>query len=184
MVKIGFTEREVEQRAADLSNSTNVPTPFIIEAYFCSKNFRVDEQLVHEKLHDYRLNKGREFFNLSIEKSTDLIQNILGMEPFYIGDYLVKLREQKERERLEQERLEKEVLENERLEKEAQENERLEQKRLEKEQIGMVISVDESHNRFCPNCKRLISSPSSSSMSDYALYWRDKKCPKCHSKLV
>ena len=64
LYKIGFTERDIVERIAELSSSTGVPTPF--EPLFALQvsNPTTAERLCHETLAPYRYNESREFFRL------------------------------------------------------------------------------------------------------------------------
>jgi len=64
IVKIGYTNREVEDRTRELSQATGVPRPFQVAAYFYAYHGQVDERKVHKALSENRLPE-REFFNLS-----------------------------------------------------------------------------------------------------------------------
>ena len=55
LLKIGYTEREVEERIKELDSETGVPSPFILEAYCTSKNPRDDESRIHKSLSIYRI---------------------------------------------------------------------------------------------------------------------------------
>ncbi len=81
-LKIGRTSRSPEERAAELSTSSGVPTKFLI-AY---KQFVSDceqvEKLVHKRLNQYRINDDREFFQVCLSEA---IKTILDLsEPFQI----------------------------------------------------------------------------------------------------
>ena len=58
LFKIGFTERNVRKRVNELSNSTGVPTEFIVEVTLTTKNPQQDESKIHKNLSQYRVNKG------------------------------------------------------------------------------------------------------------------------------
>ncbi|EJO9054108.1 GIY-YIG nuclease family protein [Cronobacter sakazakii] len=79
MLKIGMTTISPEARSRELSRSTSIPTPFIIEASFFSKNPALDEKDIHELLHEKRVNDRREFFHCSVEDAISVIQEELGL---------------------------------------------------------------------------------------------------------
>jgi len=68
MVKIGFTEGQLQDRLAQL-NSTGVPSPFDVSACFLVKNPTKTEKQIHSILDNYRNNQNREFFELSPQKA-------------------------------------------------------------------------------------------------------------------
>lgn len=69
IVKIGFaggsTISDLEKRLKDLY-STGVPASFIINYAIVVENKRV-EKLLHDIFADYRINQGREFFNVGLK---------------------------------------------------------------------------------------------------------------------
>ena len=69
LLKIGYTSRPPEERCAELSSATGVPTPFKIAYQKAVSNGQVSEQKIHSFLNQYRKNKTREFFELSTEKA-------------------------------------------------------------------------------------------------------------------
>lgn len=76
MVKIGATTKKPSKRCLELSSSTSIPTPFNIVYSQPSMNpFKV-ESIVHTILDEYRINKNREFFNVDIDKTINLIKDI------------------------------------------------------------------------------------------------------------
>lgn len=62
MYKIGHTKRSVEARIAELSRSTSVPRSFYLVVALRTYNPRIVELQVHSRLHAYRANVAREFF--------------------------------------------------------------------------------------------------------------------------
>jgi formylglycine-generating enzyme required for sulfatase activity len=83
LLKIGCTERGVEERIAELS-STGVPTPFEIEAIFESADPRQDEQQVHEVFRNHRLANNREFFVMELKPAVRQTISSLGISPCYL----------------------------------------------------------------------------------------------------
>lgn len=77
-VKIGYTNRNPYIRARELSNSTGVPTPFKVYYSRKVKNGKETETILHEKLKNYRVNKKREFFNISPQKAKKILDSIHG----------------------------------------------------------------------------------------------------------
>ena len=81
LVKIGYTCRSAEQRAAELS-TTSVPTPFRV-AY---ESRRVDdvkgvERRVHDKLRNVRVSGRREFFRCTVERARECVVEEVGEAP-------------------------------------------------------------------------------------------------------
>lgn len=73
LVKIGFTERSPEERLAELQG-TGVPTDFVLEYKFLSADPAGDEKKIHTLLDDYRINKKREFFEVSLELAIKTVE--------------------------------------------------------------------------------------------------------------
>ena len=66
LVKIGYTQGSVGKRAKELS-STGVPTPFVVRYIRKTGNCRALEKHVHAYLNQYRVQKKKEFFNVSVK---------------------------------------------------------------------------------------------------------------------
>jgi hypothetical protein len=64
LYKIGQTERPPSYRRDELSRSTSAPTAFEILMYVETEQPREVERLVHDRLNEYRVNEGREFFRI------------------------------------------------------------------------------------------------------------------------
>lgn len=75
LIKIGMTTRDVEERAHELSQSTGVPTPFIVAYEKYVHDCYTGEKIVHSILESegYRVKKNREFFNAPLNKAIDVI---------------------------------------------------------------------------------------------------------------
>ena len=71
-LKIGRAS-EVNQRLDTLS-STSVPFDFQLEYKIPVSDFKKVEKEVHEKLKEYRVNKNREFFEVTVEKARECIE--------------------------------------------------------------------------------------------------------------
>jgi hypothetical protein len=72
-IKIGYTDLTLEKRAQQLSRSTGVPTPFIVEwAFHCFNGAQVEGE-VHRYLEASRVSGNREFFDTSISEARDTI---------------------------------------------------------------------------------------------------------------
>lgn len=90
-LKVGKTNRDVSLRAAELSKSTSMPTPFSIDAYFTSKSTDADERRVHEALSKYRINSNREFFQLSLKEAVEIISTICGPPSYICNRYKAEI---------------------------------------------------------------------------------------------
>jgi len=156
VLKIGCTERPVSERINELSKSTSIPTPFILEAYFNSQNHYVDESNIHKELSEYRINNGREFFKIEIFEAVEIISEIIGSCPFFIGEQLSTHYRKRDAERLENERIKNEEVK--------------------------TSNIKEIY--YCNKCGKFINPPSPNVLSAYALFWRDKCCPVCETKLL
>ena len=69
LLKIGKTTRTPDERAAELSASSNMPTPFMVAYEEEVPDCSVAERLVHQKLAEdgYRVNDSREFFTVPLK---------------------------------------------------------------------------------------------------------------------
>ena len=77
-VKIGYTNRSVEERVKDL-DTTAVPLPFDIYATMCTTKYKEAEILIHHSLERFtnlRIRKSREFFNVSPEIALDIFRDV------------------------------------------------------------------------------------------------------------
>ena len=84
LLKIGYTQRQVEERVNELSNSTSVPESFVIECYFTCENPQGDETRIHQNLLQYRYSKDREFFKVDFNDALAIIKKTLNKEPHFI----------------------------------------------------------------------------------------------------
>ena len=80
IIKIGFTERDIESRVQELSSSTGVPTPFEIEAYYPTEDPIRDEAKVHQMFAEYRI-ENKEFFKLTVEDAVSRMSKIFKLAP-------------------------------------------------------------------------------------------------------
>lgn len=60
--KIGLTRRTSDIRSAELSRSTSSPDQFLVVEDFAVSNCLVAERAIHQRLAEYRINPGREYF--------------------------------------------------------------------------------------------------------------------------
>jgi hypothetical protein len=77
LLKIGFTTRQVEERVAELSTSTGVPGPFVIEGVFPSSNPEQHESAVHEALALARV-ESKEFFRIDLAEAIRKVSAMCG----------------------------------------------------------------------------------------------------------
>lgn len=75
MLKIGLTTREPDQRARELSGSTGVPTPFVIEHSRYVSDCKAVEREIHQRLDRYRVGKNREFFQMTVADATRAVDS-------------------------------------------------------------------------------------------------------------
>lgn len=107
LLKIGFTERDVEERVEEL-NSTGVPVPFEIEAIFGSPNAYEDEQAIHNILDHHRLANNREFFSIEIKEAVQCVIDYLDSEPSFLKSPEL-LMDKEEQETYQQKKIEQEI---------------------------------------------------------------------------
>ncbi|MEX2579933.1 MAG: GIY-YIG nuclease family protein [Verrucomicrobiales bacterium] len=86
-LKIGCTTREPEDRAAEISASTGVPTPF--EVAWCSEaaDCRWAEETLHRNLAVYRTNTTREFFELDLEEAIRQAERAISRSGGHYGGF-------------------------------------------------------------------------------------------------
>ena len=80
LIKIGITERKVEERMRELYSSSAVPLPF--ECYFALevKDAKLVEKKIHHGFDDYRINENREFFEIDPDKAKSILSLVDGVE--------------------------------------------------------------------------------------------------------
>ena len=80
LIKIGITERKVEDRMRELYSSSAVPLPF--ECYFALevKDAKLVEKKIHHGFDDYRINENREFFEIDPDKAKSILSLVDGVE--------------------------------------------------------------------------------------------------------
>jgi hypothetical protein len=67
LLKIGYTERTIDERLQEANLSTWVPQPFLLEFAKFVKQPNAKEQIIHRILAAERVNPRREFFRASVE---------------------------------------------------------------------------------------------------------------------
>lgn len=73
IVKIGLTSYLPEDRAKQLFN-TSVPTPYEVAFRLMTSHPRAVEKKAHELLSDFRINKNREFFEISVKLAIEKVR--------------------------------------------------------------------------------------------------------------
>ena len=83
LLKIGRTSRSPESRAAELSASTGVPTPFIVAYDERVQNSMLAESLIHVELSNigHRLSDSREFFTIPLKDAIAVIRRVCNSLP-------------------------------------------------------------------------------------------------------
>lgn len=67
LVKIGCTDRFPNERVSELSGSTGVPTPFVLEYVAFAEDHEALERYLHSVFHESRVNGLREFFQVPVQ---------------------------------------------------------------------------------------------------------------------
>jgi len=77
VLKIGMTRRSAKIRAGELyDNATGIPEPFEIAHKVKVANCVAAEEIIHKHLKNYRINKSREFFKISLPKAIIIVTKI------------------------------------------------------------------------------------------------------------
>jgi len=76
LVKIGKTKRDPKARAAEISASTGVPTPFDIKWSLQVHDMDKAETDLHSALENHRLSKRREFFRCTPSQAADAAKSL------------------------------------------------------------------------------------------------------------
>jgi hypothetical protein len=84
LVKIGRTERDVQQRVAELSAASGVPAAFVLEAAYPAIDSGAAEAAVHVRLAQFRL-PGREFFRVAVEEASRTVAKVCGLPPYFLS---------------------------------------------------------------------------------------------------
>lgn len=87
-VKIGFTERTVEERIAELEAGAGAPRGLELSYAIATSNPRELEYKIHRKLADRRTWKDKEFFETSPQEAAVVLKFIAKNEGFKIFDEL------------------------------------------------------------------------------------------------
>jgi hypothetical protein len=84
MVKIGHTlKAEAEMRAIELSASTSIPLPFVLEDSWLVEDPLQAETDIHRALSALRVSRGREFFRMDVPSAVAHInEHLYGTDTF------------------------------------------------------------------------------------------------------
>jgi len=77
LLKIGFTNKPIEQRIDQLDSATGVPMPFELEFCVRVENAQDMERRLHAALHEFRVSNQKEFFKLVNEEAIKQILSVL-----------------------------------------------------------------------------------------------------------
>ncbi len=77
MLKIGYTERTVEQRVKEINRATGILEPYGVRALWVVQNAPLAEKTIHNALAEYRVRADREFFELSYQIAFRVVGNIV-----------------------------------------------------------------------------------------------------------
>lgn len=86
LVKIGMTTRSPEKRAKEISSVTGVPIPYVVAYQERVVDCHLAEREIHRRLDYCRVNRDREFFEISIPDAKKVVQEVArecGRIPFY-----------------------------------------------------------------------------------------------------
>ncbi len=86
LLKIGKTTRLSETRANELSKATGVPAEFHVVYEEEFNDVSKAEQLIHSKLDEYRYNRNREFFQLSLKQAIRVVMAVKEAEKASLND--------------------------------------------------------------------------------------------------
>lgn len=75
-VKIGKTKADPTQRTKELTKSTSIPTAFELEYSAYVDDFSAKELEIHSALEAHRVNKNREFFDVTVEQAISTIEEL------------------------------------------------------------------------------------------------------------
>jgi len=75
ILKIGYTDRSVQERVTEINSATGVIIPYHIVNTFPCKAPKHIETLVHQALHTHRINK--EGFNVKLSQAEKIIRKII-----------------------------------------------------------------------------------------------------------
>ena len=85
LIKIGMTENDVFQRAAELSASTGVPEPYAVEAYTACQDPRKSESALHA-LFESKRKPNREFFETQLRDALVALCKVGARPPDFLSE--------------------------------------------------------------------------------------------------
>ena len=71
--KVGFTARNPDERASEISNQINLPSKFVVEKYWRTNDPYIVEQRIHNALSEYA--EGKEFFKGDLKEICKIIDH-------------------------------------------------------------------------------------------------------------
>ena len=77
LLKIGYTERAVEQRVNEINRATGVVVPYGARGVWRVRSARDVEAAIHAALHDYRVRADREFFHVPFREAARAIDRVV-----------------------------------------------------------------------------------------------------------
>lgn len=77
LLKIGKATRTAEERAAEISNGTGVPTRYLVAYDDYAEDCDRAERLIHAKLSPYRYEGNREFFDLKLKDALPIVMEVI-----------------------------------------------------------------------------------------------------------
>lgn len=75
--KVGYTDRDPELRARELSSSTGNPTMFLVVQAWAVTDGRAAENATHEELAKWRLSGNREFFQINYSSLRETLERVI-----------------------------------------------------------------------------------------------------------
>lgn len=85
LVKVGATRKHPLQRARELSAGTGVPTDFKVAYFRDFDDCFLAEALTHEAFAEYRVNEGREFFEVSLGELVAFVDRLASSRGYQDG---------------------------------------------------------------------------------------------------
>ena len=73
LYKVGFTARNPDRRAEEISSKSGLPKPFLVKKYWRTNDTYIVEQRIHEKLSDF--SEGKEFFKGDLNEICKIIDD-------------------------------------------------------------------------------------------------------------
>jgi T5orf172 domain len=77
MLKIGYTERTVEERVKEINRATGIFEPYGVRAVWTVLRAPQAEKAVHDALTEYRVRPDREFFELKYATACKIVEDIV-----------------------------------------------------------------------------------------------------------